>query len=731
MDDAVNSPDNENVNGQDDDFEACVAGITIETYAKHLDLPLAEVRRHGLTTLENPWVAGQTAVGIPYRRRDGSPFRLRIRQSLSAADSKRLRTLWDRREDKPGALLYGLDQMPAKRCPVLLVDDEALCHLLWFHGRDAIAVPGADGFFPKRDDQEIADFPITVIAPPLMQAERREDFLRRLSRSKHKRNIRVAQLEDHADVLDLHRRDRSSFLQILDAAIAAAKPLVEAAPQAHEQKPGGSGEGASAPGGTLADNLVTLAQRDGVFFADEAGSAWADVWIDGRRETWSLKSKGFKNWLVHRYYASTGRAPNADALSQALLTLDAAARYDGKCHSVRVRTGEFGGKYYLDLADENWRAIEIDAEGWRIVNEPPIRFSRPRGMRALPVPVTGGSISELRALLNLGSENDFILIVAWLLSALRPIGPYPLLALAGEPGATKSTTARLLRSLTDPNVSALRSSPREERDCWIAAGNAGMLAFDNLSSIPGWLSDALCRIATGGGYATRQLHTDDDEILFDAVRPILLTSVSDVIARSDLADRAILIELPPMPKEKRRSEEEFNAAFEAARPRILGALLDAMVLGLQRRDQVTLSKLPRLADFAVWATACEPAFTSRGRMMDAYDENQKETLASVLEGDAVCVALLKFLETAPERDGRRAWKGKTEALLTYLNTHAAPGATRTGSGWPPNPQALSGRLRMASKVLAQMGITIERERTGRSRSIEVIWKPGEETPDEN
>ena len=484
MDDAGISPDNENVNGQDDDFEACVAGITIETYAKHLDLPLAEVRRHGLTTVENPWVAGQTAVGIPYRRRDGSPFRLRIRQSLSAADSKRLRTLWDRREDKPGALLYGLDQMPAKGCPVLLVDDEALCHLLWFHGRDAIAVPGADGYFPKRDDPEIADFPITVIAPPLMQAERREELLRRLSRSKHKRNIRVAQLEDHADVLDLHRRDRSSFLQILDAAIAAAKPLVEAAPQVHEQKPGGSGEGGPAPGGTLADNLVTLAQRDGVFFADEAGSAWADVWIDGRRETWSLKSKGFKNWLVHRYYASTGRAPNADALSQALLTLDAAARYDGKCHSVRVRTGEFGGKYYLDLADENWRAIEIDAEGWRIVNEPPIRFSRPRGMRALPVPVTGGSISELKALLNLGSENDFILIVAWLVSALRPVGPYPLLALAGEPGATKSTTARLLRSLTDPNVSGLRWAPREERDCWIAAGNAGMLAFDNLSSIP-------------------------------------------------------------------------------------------------------------------------------------------------------------------------------------------------------------------------------------------------------
>ena len=731
MDEAVNSPDDENVNGEDHEVEACATGVTIEAYAKHLDLPVAEIHRHGVSTVENPWIAGNTAIGIPYRRRDGSLFRLRIRQSLTGADSKRSRTLWDRREDKPGALLYGLNQLPAKGGPVLLVDDEALCHVLWYHGRDAIAVPGANGFFPKRDDPEIADFPITVIAAPLLQTQRREDLLQRLSRSKHRKNIRVAQLEDHADVLDLHLRDRLGFLRILDAAIAAAKPLIAVTPQANEPKPAASGEGASALDGTIADNLVTLAQRDGVFFADDSGSTWADVWIDGRRETWSLKSKGFKNWLVHRYYATTGRAPNADALSQALLTLDASARYDGKRYTVRVRTGAFARKYYLDLADENWRAVEIDDEGWRVVSEPPIRFSRPRGMQALPVPVKGGNIAELKILLNLGSENDFILIVAWLVSALRPVGPYPLLALAGEPGATKSTTARLLRSLTDPNVSGLRSAPREERDCWIAAGNAGMLAFDNLSSIPGWLSDALCRIATGGGYATRQLHTDDDEILFDAVRPILLTSVSDVIARSDLADRAILIELPPMPKEKRRPEEEFNAAFEAARPRILGALLDAMVLGLQRRDQVTLSKLPRLADFAVWATACETAFTSKGKMMDAYEENQKETLNSVLEGDAVCVALLKFLETEPERDGQRTWKGKTEALLTYLNTHAAAGATRTGSGWPPNPQALSGRLRMASKVLAQMGITIERERTGRSRSIEVIWKADGETPDLN
>jgi hypothetical protein len=610
-------------------------------------------------------------------------------------------------------MLYGLDQLPKQGCPVLLVDDEAACQVLWHHGFDAIATQGEDGYVVKRDDPELEDFDVTVIAPA-------EGFLRRLSRSRHRKHIKVAELDGDADVVTLHQRIPAGFIEVITAALAKAKPLMELAPAYEQGKQGGAKEsnGANALDGTVADNLVTLAHRNAIFFSAEDGSTWVDVRIDGRRETWSLKSKGFKNWLVHGYYAATGRAPSPDALNQAMLTLDASARYDGPKQGVRVRTGAVGDSYYLDLADEHWRAVEINARGWHVISEPPIRFARPRGMLALPEPTTGGSLSELRDFLNLASDTDYTLIIAWLLAALRPVGPYPLLAIAGEPGASKSTTARVLRSLTDPNISALRSAPREERDCWIAASNSGMLAFDNLSSIPGWLSDALCRIATGGGYATRQLHTDDDEILFDAVRPTLLTSVSDVIARSDLADRAILIELPPIPEHRRRPEEEFNDDFEAARPRILGALLDAMVVGLRNRDAVTLPKLPRLADFATWATACETSFTHEGGLMAAYAENHRETVTSVLEGDVVCVALLKFLDAqAGAGQLRCEWTGAAEALLAHLNTHAPVGAMR--SGWPKSPQALSGRLRMSARNLAQVGVTIERGRTKVARFIRI------------
>src|SRR5690606_22624874 len=152
-----------------------------------------------------------------------------------------------------------------------------------------------------------------------------------------------------------------------------------------------------------------------------------------------------------------------------------------------------------------------------------------------------------------------------------PRGPYPLLALFAEQGSGKSTAGKLIRSLVDPNSAPLRSEHRDARDLMIGANNSWCLAYDNLSFVPSWLSDALCRLSTGGGFATRELYTDQDEIIFDAMRPVMLTSIEDVATRSDLLDRCLIVWLPSIPEEKRRSEEEIVVAFEQVQPQILGA----------------------------------------------------------------------------------------------------------------------------------------------------------------
>ena len=170
---------------------------------------------------------------------------------------------------------------------------------------------------------------------------------------------------------------------------------------------------------------------------------------------------------------------------------------------------------------------------------------------------------------------------------------------------------KILRALLDPNTAPLRALPREDRDLFIAASNSHVLAFDNVSGLPAWISDTLCRLSTGGGFAVRQLYTDQDEVLFDATRPVILNGIEDIVTRPDLADRAVFLTLEPIPEERRRAEDEFWAAFEVERPRILGALLDAVVEGLKRLPETQLERLPRMADFALWATACETGALAR------------------------------------------------------------------------------------------------------------------------
>ena len=204
------------------------------------------------------------------------------------------------------------------------------------------------------------------------------------------------------------------------------------------------------------------------------------------------------------------------AISSELDLLEARAQFDATERSVHVRIAEQARQVYLDLADDHWRAVEIGPDGWRVNRCPPVRFRRRAGMLPLPMPEKGGSIEALLPFLNLSTRNDFVLVVSWLLATLRAFGPYPLLAVSGEQGSAKTVLSKMLKALVDPNTAPVRALPRDERELMIAANNGYLLAFDNLSWLPPRLSDALCRLASGGSFAVRQLYTDDDEVLFQA-----------------------------------------------------------------------------------------------------------------------------------------------------------------------------------------------------------------------
>jgi hypothetical protein len=392
-------------------------------------------------------------------------------------------------------------------------------------------------------------------------------------------------------------------------------------------------------------------------FHTASGVAFADLVIDGHRETWPVRSKRFRSWLRRCYYRETGTAPKESAIASALDLLEARAQFDAPERAVNIRVAEHAGRLYLDLADEHWRAVVIGPEGWRVIGCPPVRFRRSPGMLPLPVPERGGSIDALPPYLNLSNHDDFVLVVAWLLAALRPRGPYPLLAISGEQGSAKTVLSKLLRALVDPNEAPVRALPREERELMIAANNGHLLAFDNLSGLPAWLSDALCRLASGGSFALRRLYTDDEEVLFKAARPTLLNGIEDVICRSDLADRAIFLTLRPIDEEQRRSESELWRDFELTRPRILGALLDAVAHGLRNASSLELRPLPRMADFVVWATACERALWPTDTFARAYTANRKAAIESIVDAEPIAAFVRELMSM------RSFWTGSAADLL--------------------------------------------------------------------
>jgi len=461
----------------------------------------------------------------------------------------------------------------------------------------------------------------------------------------------------------------------------------------------------------------------GELFHTATGTAFADLLINGQRQTWPIRSKRFRAWLRRRYYQETGQPLGAEAIRSTLDLLEARAQFDAPERSVHVRVAEHAGHIYLDLADERWRAVEIGPGGWRVIGSPPVRFRRPAGMLPVPVPELGGSIEALAPLLNLTSRNDLVLVVMWLLATLRSGGPYPVLAISGEQGSAKTVLTKLLKELIDPNAAPVRALAREERELMIAANHSYLLAFDNLSNLPASLSDALCRLASGGSFTVRQLYTDDDEVLFQAARPILLNGIEDVIHRPDLADRAIFLTLAAIAEEQRRPERDLWGEFEAARPHILGALLDAAAHGLRGLPRVRLGKLPRMADFALWAMACESAFWPAGTFLRAYNANRRAAIESVVDKDPVAACVRDIMAD------RRTWTGTASDLLRAGAGLAGDGtASRRSAEWPRTPRLLAGRLRRAQTFLRALGIEMAFAREGRAGNRIIRMSAARETP---
>lgn len=532
-------------------------------------------------------------------------------------------------------------------------------------------------------------------------AEGREKFLNKFC-ARHPKVCR----EDVED--DLHR---------IAEEIMRSKAEGELSPESKDEAEGGSG-------GSDSESLAQIARKDNVDLfhvgARHDAEAYATIKFDNRAETWPVASSGFAHWLRHEFYVLFKRSPAAQAFTDAINLIVSIAVFEGAERKVHVRLAEMDGAIWLDLADDDWRAVRVTSTGWDVVrgNEIPVRFCRRRGMLPLPIPEREGSIDELRPFVNCPTDDLWTLYAGTLPAYLKPNGPYPVTVATGEQGSAKSSLVKKTRAVIDPNKSPARRLPREERDLMIAAKNSFMLVFDNLSSIPPSTSDALCSIATGGGFSARELYSDDEEKLFDAARPVILNGIEDIAARPDLLDRAVLLSLPPITEDSRKEDKDLDARFQIARPRILGALLDAASTALRRYDSIKLSRRPRMIDAVRWCTAAEESFGwAPETYLGAFMRNRGDANAIAIEASAVGAVVLSFME------GRSEWVGKPGELLVALEA-LANDQTRKRKDWPASPKGLSDAIRRLAPTLRSLGIdaSIGARKAGGNRDRQIVLR---------
>jgi hypothetical protein len=468
--------------------------------------------------------------------------------------------------------------------------------------------------------------------------------------------------------------------------------------------------------------IVALANQVGTrLFHTSNHEAYASIFVKDHWENWRIRDTYFRRWLSSLYFSKEKTTPSDANISAALNVFEGQALHVGQQRDVCVRVAGHRSSIYIDLVNDVWEAVEITREGWRVVQGAPVKFRRSPGMLALPTPAHGGRLDELRAYMNV-SEDQFILILGWLVAALSPSGPYPVLILEGNQGTAKSTTSRLLRSFVDPNGAPVRSIPRNERDLMIAAENCWCQVFDNVSAVTPWLSDCLCRLSTGGGFTVRRNYTDDEEKIIHAKRPLILNGISVGVERADLLDRSIVISLGEITPERRKPEKEFCEKVGKVRPQIFGALLDAVACAMRRSSTISIPDPPRMADFANWVAAAESALPCEpGAFLRAYKRNCQDSNGLALEGSLLVPYLKAIAERAP-------WSGTATDLMDHLR--GLDGVHTGQPSWPKTPGALAGDLRRLTPSLASIGVTVQMEQTSgsNSRKIITISKNGVSTP---
>ena len=468
-----------------------------------------------------------------------------------------------------------------------------------------------------------------------------------------------------------------------------------------------------------ADTLILLCQaREPDLFHDQHKTPYARIEENNAKITLPIRSKPFKSWLANLLWKAVGKAPGTEALYQAINILEAIALFEGSMHTLYNRVAPAEDGFWIDMSDDKWRAIKVTAQGWQIVDNPPILFKRHSHQKPLVEPKSNGDPKAFLDFINIkkGDENTKLLLLCTVISYLIPMIPHIIIIGYGIQGSGKTFFFKIARSVIDPSAVEVLTLPRDERERVQQLDHHWCAFYDNVTRLPSWMSDTLCRAATGGGFTKRELYTNDSDIIYNFKRCVGLNGINIAAQRGDLLDRSLLVGFENIPKEKRKTEAYLLKELEKCKPEILGGFLDTLVKAIEIYPSVDPKELFRMADFTRWGIAIAMALGYRKEdFRNAYEAKVKMQIEEAAHASPLATVLLDFMTL------HQNWEGTPTQLFKALANHAKDnvGISTRQKAWPKAPHILVRQLNELIPALKELALEVTTRRTGAARRIEI------------
>ncbi len=397
-------------------------------------------------------------------------------------------------------------------------------------------------------------------------------------------------------------------------------------------------------------------------------------------------------------------------MATVMLHLESEAATRGRAVSLPLRFAHdpAARQVVIDLGRPEGGFVVVGAGGWSVADAPPtgVVFRRSHATLPLPTPARGGRLDELAPLLALDPGSEvFRALVGWLVGLAFSASVRPGVLAVGAPGTGKSTRVRLVASVVEPSPTSSLGSAfgRNFADDQVRALHRAVPIWDNLTAVSGTVSDELCTLVTGTARESRALYSDNELNAVPIARPIALTAVGIPAGlRPDALDRLITLDVPPIGH--RTDDAEIQARFDAAHPRLLGAVCEAVAVALEHLDKVPAPGQFRMGAH-VRVLAALDAATAAGRLpgcpaglLDAYASLDRQAKQRTAADDTFGAALLAMLEAAGG-----SWMGRATELLTAAAFYVPHGDR--GAGWPSSARRVPEVLNHLRDGLAALGVS--------------------------